>query len=320
MEAAAGGEDELALLRARGAGQAPPGVETVHAQRPGGVPHSPGKKKESKKKKKKKAKTREEKVASGRLPSKAVQKEASQLFAGTALDPKERVRTRVMKSARRFAARKKAKESSSSTGSGSSSSSSSSSQGVATGEGVFSEETKTQALGERYPGALTMKTLMLMRRNLLATAGEDGEEQSTRPIALLYFRSVLCRKCSGAKARELLNISCAIDALLRARPAQALDILCQRLKAQESVLSGTNWAVAQRVELASQDSTTLIPRAELQTAQRSYLESRARWQASTGQGGKGAPKGKGKDKGDQSTRDEKKGEPRREKGKGGDKK
>lgn len=321
VEAAAGGEDELAALRARGAGQAPLGVEPGHLQAPGGVSHSPDRKKESKKKKKKKAKTREEKVASGRLPSKAVQKEASQLFSGTALDPKERVRTRVMKSARRFASRKKAKGSSSSTDSGSSSSSSSSSHGLATGEGVFSEETKTQALGERYPGALTMETLMLMRRNLLATAGEDGEELTTKPVALLYFRSVLGRKCSGAQARELLNISCAIDALLRARPAQALDILCQRLKAQESVLSGTNWAVAQRIELASQDTTTLIPRAELQSAQReSYLESRARWQASTGQGGKGAPKGKGKDKSEQNARDEKKGEPRRDKGKGGDKK
>ena len=103
------------------------------------------------------------------------------------------------------------------------------------GDGVFSEETKTRALGERYPGALAMETLMLMR-NLLATAGEEGEEQSTRPIALLYFRSALSRKCSGAQARELLNISSAIDALLRARPAQALDILCQRLKAQETPL------------------------------------------------------------------------------------
>ena len=284
---------------------------------------SPGEKKEStKKKKKKKVKTREEKIASGRLPAKAVQKEACQLFSGTALDPKEKVRTRVLKSARRFAARKRAKKSSSSsTGSGSSSSSSSSSQGMVMGDGVFSEETKTRALGERYPGALAMEILMLMRRNLLATAGEEGEEQSTKPIALLYFRSALSRKCSGAQARELLNISSAIDALLRARPAQALDILCQRLKAQETVLSGTSWAVAQRLELASQDTTTLIPRGELQSAQReTYLDSRAKWQATSSQGGKGGQKGKGKDKGDANSRDEKKGDARRDKGKGGDRK
>ena len=247
-----------------------------------------------------------------------MQKDAAQLFAGTGLDPREKVRKRVMKAAQRFAKKKKAKRSSSSSGSSSSSSTSTTEEGVAQPEGVFAEETKTRVIGERYPGALALETLTMMRRNLLTTSGEEGEEQSTRPIALLYYRNVLGRKAAGAQGRELLNISCVIDALLRARPAQALDILCQRLKAQESVLGGTTWQVAQKLELASPDATTLLARAELQTAQReSYLDSRAKWQAQSSAGAKGTQKGKNKDKSDQASKDDKREDTKRDKGKGG---
>eukprot|EP00435_Cladocopium_sp_Y103_P059871 s1098_g21.t1 len=311
-------DDELAPLRARELAREmvdPP----APVPRRDASPHAP--EEAQKKKKQKREKTKEEKLASGRLPAKAVQKDPAQLFSGTALDPKEKVRKRVMKAAQKYASKKKARRSSSSTGSGSSSSSTSDSKGVVSGEGVFTEETKTRALGERYPGALAMETLLTMRRNLLATSGEEGEEHSTRPVALLYFRSVLGRKCSGAQSRELLNISCAIDALLKARPAQALDILCQRLKAQETVIAGTNWAIAQRLELASQDQTTLIARGELHSAQRdTYLDSRAKWQAQTGPGGKNTPKGKNKGKGDSSMKEDRKDDHKRDKGKGGEKK
>ena len=291
--------DELAALRmrgqARGDGIGEPGPAIPPA--------------------KKKERSKEEKVNNGRKPSRAVQKDAAQLFAGTGLDPREKVRKRVMKAAQRFA---KTKRSSSSSGSSSSSSTSTTEEGVAQPEGVFAEETKTRVIGERYPGALALETLTMMRRNLLTTSGEEGEEQSTRPIALLYYRNVLGRKAAGAQGRELLNISCVIDALLRARPAQALDILCQRLKAQESVLGGTTWQVAQKLELASPDATTLLARAELQTAQReSYLDSRAKWQAQSSAGAKGTQKGKNKDKSDQASKDDKREDTKRDKGKGG---
>jgi len=280
-----------------------------------------GSKKAKKKKKQKETRSKEEKMATGRSPARAVQKEAVHLYGGTALDPKEKIRKRVLKAAQRFAIKKKSKRSTSSSGTGSSSSSTSSAEGTTSVEGVFGEDTKTRTLGEKFPGALSMETLMMMRRSLLTTAGEMGEEQSTKPVALLYFRNVLGRRASGAQARELLNLSCAIDALLRSRPAQALDILCQRLKAQEAVLSGTNWAVAQRLELASPDATSLIPRGELQVANReSYLDSRARWQSQSTTGAKGTNKGKTKGKSDQAAKDDKKEEGRREKGKGGDRK
>lgn len=315
-------EDELAILRKRKAGLEARGVQPqVGEGCQAGASPEKGDVEESKKKKKKKKKEREkeDKLHSGRQPAKAGQKEASQLFAGTALDPKERVRKRVLRKAQRFAARKKYKRSSSSDTSGSSSSSVTTDDGVNIVEGVFTEETKTKAVAERFPGALAMETLMSMRRSLLTTAGEEGEEQSTRPVALLYFRNTLARRAGGAQGRELLNLATAVDALLKSKPAHALDILCQRMKAQEAVLNGTNWAVAQRVELASADSTALIARGELASAQKeNYLDSRARWQTqATGPGKGGAPKGKGKTK-ESSGKDDKKDEKGKDRGKGGE--
>lgn len=195
-------EDELAILRERKAGLEARGVQPqVGEGCQAGASPEKGDVEESKKKKKKKKKEREkeDKLHSGRQPAKAGQKEASQLFAGTALDPKERVRKRVLRKAQRFAARKKYKRSSSSDTSGSSSSSVTTDDGVNIVEGVFTEETKTKAVAERFPGALAMETLMSMRRSLLTTAGEEGEEQSTRPVALLYFRNTLARRAGGRR-------------------------------------------------------------------------------------------------------------------------
>ena len=274
-----------------------------------------------KKKKKKKVKDSAEELVNGRHAAKASVKELGQLFGGTALDPREKVRKRVLRRAQKYAARKRGRHSSSSSTQGSSNSSSSSETGEAATEGVFSEETKARGLSERFPGALSLETLLSMRKSLLTTSGEEGELQSTKPVAVLYYRNVLGRKSSGAQARELLTLSSTIDALLRGRVALAADILCQRLKAQESVLAGTPWAVAQKVEIASAEATALIARGELVAAQReSYLDSKTRWQQQSA-GVKGQPKGKSKGKGDKDGgKDEKREDVRRDRGKGGEKK
>ena len=184
---------------------------------------------------------------------------------------------------------------------------------------MFSEETKTKVIAERYPGALGLETLLSMRRSLLTTAGEESDQKDTSPIALLYFRNVLAKKASGPQARELLTLATTIDTLLRGKTALAVDILCQRLKAQEATLAGTHWAVAQKVELASGEATALLARGELQSAQKeSYLDARAKWQSQSS-GIKGAPKGKTKGK-DHQGKDDRKDENRRDKGKGGEKK
>ena len=320
---ATGGPDEMAGLRKREQellqARHPQQGEAVEAPDGEGKDPAPEKKK---KEKKKKSKEKAQEVLSGRQPSKAGRKELSSLYGGTALDPKERVRKTVLKKARRFAGKRKTKRSTSSSSKGSSDSSSTSeSLGLGT-EGVFAEETKARAISERYPGALTVETLLNMRRSLLTTSGEEGELKDTGPVALLYFRNVLTKKASGAQARELLTLSTTIDALLKGQPALALDVLCQRLKSQELVLGGTHWAVAQKIELAAGEAPALIARGELQTAQReNYLEARARWQTQSSSA-KGAPKGKTKGKFDKDhpPREDRKEDARRDKGKGGEKK
>ena len=270
----------------------------------------------------KKAKDKDESLLSGRHAGRAVQKELSQLFAGTALDPKEKIRRRVLRRAQRLALKKKIRRSSSSSSGGSRSSSSSSETEVELVEGVYAEETKARILAEKCPGALAMETLQTMRRNLLTTAGEEGDQKSTAPVALLYYRSVLGRKATGPQARELLTLATTVDALLKGKPATAVDILCQRMKSQEAVLGGTSWAIAQKIELASGETASLMARGELQVAQKeSYLDSKAKWQ-SQASGVKGPAKGKGKGKPDKDgpSRDDRKDEPRRDKGKGGEKK
>jgi len=322
------GEDELAmlrrreqeLLRERGERARASPSRRERRQTPK-EPEEEEIQKKKKKKKKKKAKEDAEELVNGRHAARASVKELSQVFGGTALDPREKIRKRVLRRAQKYAARKKSRRSSSSSSHGSSGSSTSTSSGEPATEGVFSEETKARGLSESFPAALSVETLLSMRRSLLATSGEDGDLQSTKPVALLYYRNVLGRKATGAQARELLTLSSAVDALLRGRVALATDILCQRLKAQESVLAGTPWQVAQKVKIASAEATALIARGELQAAQReSYLDSKTKWQnlASTP---KGQPKGKGKGKSDKDGgKDERREESRKDRGKGGEKK
>ena len=307
------------LARERGpAGGAPrheaevPGREVVDVDPP----------KDTKKKSKKKEKKKEKEVQSGRCPARAAQKEVKMIFGGTGLDPSEKIRRRVLGRAQRLASRKRRRSSSGGSSDSTSSSSPSGEDRIGL-ETVFTEETKIQAIAERYPGALTMESVSMMRNALLTTSGEQLEDKSVRPVALLYFRSVLAKKASGAQGRELLNISAALDQLLKGRPACAADILSQRLKAQESVCNGTHWAIALRMEVTPADVGGIAGRQELQEARKEdYAESRARWRAQASGPSKGDGKTKNKgSKGDKDAwrKDEKKGEGR-DQGKGQEKK
>lgn len=86
-----------------------------------------------------------------------------------------------------------------------------------------------------------------------------------------------------------------MDAILAGKPAAAADMLLQRVKSCESVLNGTHWSVAQRLELLGQESTTATPLPELTSAQKeAYLESKARSSASQVDGRPSGGKGKAK--------------------------
>ena len=126
-----------------------------------------------------------------------------------------------------------------------------------------------------------------------------------------------------AQSRELLNLATAIDLLLRGRAAHALDVLTQRLKAQESVSQGTQWSVAQRVEVPVAERTSLLQRSELERAQKeNYQDAKTRWGAmSQSSGKKGENKGKksGKPEKGEWSKEDRRDEGRQGKGKGADK-
>ena len=275
-------------------------------------------KKEEKKKKKKKRKRKSSDGADspshldGRSPVKASIKEPSSLFAGTGLDPKEKIQRRVFKSARNFIQKKdKKKESSSSEGEGSDSSPS---EDRDTGlEGL--ESSKAKMVSEKFPGVLCAEAMASMQQTLLLEVGEDTSGLHTRPIATMYYRQHLKPRAGGAAARELLNISSALDALLRGRPALCGDILAQRLKSAEASMLGTHYSVAQRMEVPMQEAVAIAARPELAAAQKeSYQDQRTKYLASSAsgrkpedqknKGGKGNPHDRGRGDKDKRGRDQ----------------
>ena len=248
---------------------------------------------------------------SGRNPSKAaVQKEAAQLFWGTAMDPREKIRKRVMRKAQQFADKKKIRRSTSSSSTGSSSSSSTAEVATASG-GVFSEETKARAMAKRCPGALSLETLAFMRRSLLVTSGEDGEEHGTKPVALLYYRNILHKKAAPEYSHGYRR---APEVEAGSSPRCAVPAP----KAQEAVLGGTSWTVAQKIELASGEAPALIARENFRPLSASPIWTREPDGRPSRTVEPRADKGKSKGKGDQTynQRDDKREERRAEKGKG----
>lgn len=321
-----GGHDELALLRER---EKKPGApkekdkekvdSSSSSTRSRRKKKKKAKKKEAKKVKKRKKedevddkpdKTREEdsKKADGRSPMVDSIKPLESLFGGTGLDPRERVRKRVVRKARAYL-KKRGKEKSSGSSS-SSSATSSSKEGEDQEEmSLFQETSKCRALYERYPGVLAQASLVAMREALLLEMGSEAEMKGPRASAMLYARQQLAKRATGPVLREILNLSTALDHIVKGNPSRAADVLCQRLKSLELILGGSHWSVAQRLECTSQDSPTISSRSELKGAQKeTYEEVRMRQLAAhpgprlgdRPKGGKG--KNKDQEKGDRKGR------------------
>ena len=314
------GHDELERLRklmGRTGGEVAPGGGAVIEEDKKGE----GKRTEKEKKKKEKLKKKEKKkkrrrpssshssgsstgnsALNGSKPKQASQKSAKGLFQGTGMDPVEKVRNRAARLAKRYIRRKGKQESSSSDGSGESSGAEKVEE---EGDSVFQQAAKVRGIAGGYPGVLAYQALAQMKANLMQNLGEEEKNSSTQAVAVMYFRQVLQKKATGAVSRELLSLCAVADQLVRARPAQALDVVMQRLKSAESTLSGTHWSVSQRLEILPPEQTTLTAMGEMKEAQKVAMdESKVRWMASqpdgrvpTGQ--KGGAKGKGAEKGDQ---------------------
>ena len=292
-------EDELADLRRRGAemGLGPRG----EGVRPSGVKDTPAESPHKKKKKKKDPKEKKEgrgrgKIYDGRHPSLAVQKELGPLFSGTGLDPKEKVRRRVLKRAQKYIKKKKSKSSSSSS---SSEEEKSSSEDVLETEGIndglYAESGRAKYISQKFPGALCSEALRMMKESLLTEAGEDMENGTQRPVAMMYFRQELQRRGSAVQCRELINLCSSLDLLVRGKAAAAADVLAQRIKACEAAILGSHWSTTQKLEIPVQEGVGIAQRSELQAAHReSYQDSRTRYLSSLSPGARADGKAKGK--------------------------
>ena len=233
---------------------------------------------------------------SGRKPRSASIKPLKALFAGTGLDPKEKVRKKVAKRARRRA--RKAKDTKSGSSEENSSSASSSHDGEALDSTLFDPDTRLQKIAEFAPGALAAQALQAMRSGLLQSIGSEDRPGALAPVGLAYFRQQLVRRSTGPVQRELVNLCTALDWLVRGSPARAADVISQRLKSIESSLSGTHWSVSQRLEVCPQDTMSLAAKEELSSAQRAAAdEAKVTYLAGLPDGRRSKGKGKDKDKG-----------------------
>ena len=233
------------------------------------------------------------KLASHKTPRK--------LFAGTGLDPSERVRGKVMRLAQKYVKKKGRKASN---GSGSSSATSSGAGLEVEEDTLFQQAARVRCLAESYPGVLANQAVKQMRTHLLQGWGEEETSRGLPTVALQYYRQVLHRRAAGATGRELLTLCAVADCLAKGKAAQAMDVVLQRVKSVEATLNGTHWSVSQKLEVLPQEQSLLTDTAEMKEAQKiAQEESKTRWMAAqpdgrSQQGPKGVGKGKTGGRGD----------------------
>lgn len=246
---------------------------------------------DAKKKKKKKSRS-----YGGRTLAK---KDPIQVYGGTGLDPKSRVRRKVAAYVKK---RSKKKRESSSTSS-SSSLGESGSTGTEEGADALQDQGRIRQMHRHGPGLLSSMALQRMRSVITEVEGIWNEADTTlAPVCLRYVRTQLGTKLSGAALKEAVTLGASIDLLAQCRPAEACDYLVQRLKSLEKISQGIAWQTSERLELAPGLTPQISSPAELQAARKeAKMEQDSRGAPSTwtskGGSGKGGKKGKSDDKG-----------------------
>lgn len=119
----------------------------------------------------------------------------------------------------------------------------------------------------------------------------DLDEDLLPPIMTQYARCYLAPKSSGGLLREVCTLAYAGDLL-------ALDVIAQRLKSLEMLMSGQPWTTTQKVEVMPQIEASMSSRAGMQLAQKeAHLDSRIKGSGYTVDKSKGKAKGKEREKG-----------------------
>ena len=268
-------EDENRRLREAMAKEAEEGSKDEDTPKEKKAKKKEKSKKEKKEKKEKKASgSKKKKEDSSSDPEERVlgQRKPEELYTCTGLDPETKPRGKVLRKAKRIGEKNKKKKKKSSKGSQDDSSSSedtSTDEDVTTG--LFSADRKIRSISTKCPGALAFTSLMEARQNLLTTAGMSWgmEKKEVSPIFVQYTRQQMSMGMAPAMLQEAMTVSTSIDLLLANRPAAAADVLCQRLKALESLYRGSHWTVARQLELVRTEQLGLTQENEgLEAARR----------------------------------------------------
>lgn len=237
------------------------------------------------------------------------------LFGGTGLDPRSRIRSKVM----RYARRKTRKKSSTSSSSGGTSSSGEEKSSEEAGD-LLMDVNKIRCLHRFGPGVLTAMGVSRMKETVIELEGLWNEEdRSLPPVAMKYIRSTLQGKMSGGALKETMTLGTIIDLLMMGRVSEAADVGMQRLKSLERISQGSSWTSTEKLELVGSLSPHISTRGEMtaavkevkldQSAKGSVLPYKGKGfsQESKGKKGKGEEKGKSKKggEGDKGVRDKK---------------
>lgn len=163
---------------------------------------------------------------------------------------------------------------------------------------------------EKHPGRLASRLLMKMRVLLAREEGALNRESEpsnlTPSTATSYFLTVMLplhrERLNLRVQREMRTVAKSLDLIAMGEPHRAADVLAQRLKALELMVSDQSWGRAAHVELLPAEGATLVEPDESWVATREHVfENKLRQWKGKGIGketdGKGKPrdeKGKGK--------------------------
>ena len=177
-----------------------------------------------------------------------------------------------------------------------------------------SSQVRLVQYAKKNPGRLSSRMLLKMAEESargIVGAMVTGQNEKTPPIAVHYLITMLIpqlgNRLNMRGQRELRTLCTAIDMLARKQPAQAADLLSQRVKAIEKATQDAHWGSAQYLELLPPEAGGLLDRAEEAFLNKEYLmelklkgmdkNQRGGWKQDTKPQEKGGKKGKEKGKG-----------------------
>ena len=140
-----------------------------------------------------------------------------------------------------------------------------------------SGQLKLASYARKKPGRLAARMLhKMVQESAHGSVGAAINEVSPTPPAAVHYLLTVMIPQLGGKAnlrtqRELRTICTAIDMLAQMKPAQAADLLAQRVKALQKASVDGHWGSAQFLELLSPESATLLDRAEEVYTSNQYL-------------------------------------------------